>query len=174
MGFGARSDESGTPTPWSSTELPARGVAFAAIWATGADTSIDGVVRVQALRRDAASGRWEVLDLLANPFAGRAPDSAAARFVLEAGAKLDELASAPAPRDVFARLTAFVGERVLVVADSESSRAWLRHFATSDFDLKDVLGLGELASLLAPARAASVTAQPKSAREVQHGLSELV
>jgi hypothetical protein len=49
-------------------------------------------------------------------------------------------------------LTAFVGERVLVVAESEASRAWLRHFAASDFDCNDVLGLGELASLPAPAR----------------------
>jgi ATP-dependent DNA helicase DinG len=174
MGFGATSDENAAAAPWSSAELAARGVAFAAIWATGADTSIDGVVRVQALRRGGESGRWEVLDMLANPFAGRAPDSSAARLAREAGATLDELANSPAPRDVFARLTAFVGERVLVVGDSEASRAWLRHFATSDFDAKDVLGLAELASLLAPARAAIVTARPKSARDVQHGLSQLV
>jgi Rad3-related DNA helicase len=174
MGFGASDELGAAATPWSSAELSARGVAFAAIWATGADTSIDGVVRVQALRRDAASGRWEVLDVLANPFAGRAPDSTAARVVLEAGTTLDELAGAPEPREAFARLTAFVGERVLVVAESEASRAWLRHFAASDFDLKDVLGLGELASLLAPARAAGVGAPPKSARDVQHGLSELI
>jgi ATP-dependent DNA helicase DinG len=143
MGFRATSEGDGVQAV-PWASAHERGLAFVAIRATGSDTSLDRIVGVHALRRDGA-GAAEELELAA-----------------------EEIASSG-----LARLVEFVGERVILAADGDATRNWLRHHGRASAAQR-VLGLAEIASVVAPARARQVASALDDAHAIERELAELV
>src|SRR5688572_31662164 len=56
-----REPAGGPPTPWLAAAADEVEFAFASLWTTGDDTSLDRLIRIHALRRG-ARGEWERFD----------------------------------------------------------------------------------------------------------------
>lgn len=164
MGFAPEGGDGALQPPWLQT--PEWELAFVALWATGADTSIDALVRVHA------SAGVE-LDLVAHPGGGHELAASVLRVATELGIALETLGSGPTQLALIERLAACVGERVIVAADGEALRSWLAHFGLRDVAAR-VLGLTEIASVLAPARARALQSFRGDAHAVRSELASLV
>jgi hypothetical protein len=107
MGFSGFEEERVEPQPWA---LEGAGdVAFAVLWATGTDTALDGVFRLEALRR--REGEWQRFERLCRPFAKAADSTASARMVREYGVSAADLEGAPRPEAAWKELAVFRGRR---------------------------------------------------------------
>ncbi len=174
MGFAAKGGAEIRCTPWDSGAVEARGVAFVVLWATGPDTALDGVFRMQALRR-ASDGGWLAFERMCVPFEARADAGATARMAHEFGVTSAALVGARSPREVWSELRAFLGDACALVATSDAFRAWIAHLRASDEQPLVVVGLDELAGLLLPTRASRRTLKLAAGpRDVQRALAELV
>ena len=127
---------------------------FVVVWTTGPDTTLDGVVRILA-HRCARDGALEEFDRWCDPREGKdrvlpGQDAWAARF----GRTAEELAAAPAARECWEALRAFVGESPLVVPDGARFRAWSKHLSGSASFPGTAGSLSELATLLFPGKLA--------------------
>src|SRR5688500_3020923 len=103
--------------PWELREVEE--VAFVSLWASRPDPSLDGLIRIEALRR-ASGGGWERLERWSNPFPGGAEPAVSARMAREFGIGGSDLAGAVPGAEAWRDLAEFLGRRALVVADAES------------------------------------------------------
>ena len=98
------------------------------IWATGADTTLDGVFRVQALRRvpgeRGGAGAWERFDRWCDPFPESERERATARMLREYGVRGADLAGAPGAEAVFGELAAFLDGGPVLTVDQRGFEAW--------------------------------------------------
>ncbi|MEO6711057.1 MAG: DEAD/DEAH box helicase, partial [Planctomycetota bacterium] len=164
-------------------------LAFAQLWISGPDPSVDGLVRIEALRRN-AQGDFDRFERWSNPFPSRAEPAASARMVHEFGVESSDLERASSGAEVWAEFADFVGERALVVLDAEMFGAWAAHFEGRGEKDRCVLGLSEFAAQWMPGRPGvsrenlvrqllgSVRARTPpgaiSARDLQSALAELI
>ena len=157
-----------TRFPWGAQALD--GIAVCTLWATGADTELDGVFRIQARRRNAATGVWEELDAICNPFAegdggaggGGERESAednrteaTARMVREYGVTGRELEGRPPARDIWGEVERFLAGGPVLVVESEAFEAWRARLGSPDASPCPAVGLVEAAALLHPGRLAA-------------------
>lgn len=134
-----------TPEPNSSAEAPQaaadikptnslddlKSMAFACIAGAGSDPGQSSIRRLWARRRDPQSGGWENLEL--------------------------ELSEDTNPEQPLARLTSFLGERLVLVPHREAFCTWL---GTDDaYPERHPLDLADLAALLCPGRLAGLGAR---------------
>jgi ATP-dependent DNA helicase DinG len=157
--------------PWGGCP-PTPSSAFATIWATGPDTTLDGVFRVRGLRRSPEGG-WESFDRFCRPFEGRDGDPATARMLREYGVSGSDLAGAPPAAEAFAGLLEFIGEGPLVVPDAQTFDAWRHHLCGSREGDAAVIGISEIASLCFPGRAPPAAKPDLGPRELQEELAAL-
>jgi Rad3-related DNA helicase len=137
--------------PWRA--LPIERLVFCALWATGPDTTLDAIVRIQAIRAGATPGTLDVLDRFCNPIDAETSEaSLAARIEREFGVSCGELAHEPHASDVWRELEQFADGRCVFVLECESFEAWRAHFTGAERKTGATLGLAELASLLFPGR----------------------
>jgi len=153
---------------------------FATLWATGPDTTLDGVFRLQARRRG-PRGAWETLDLFCAPFPGSEVDAATARMMREFGVTGADLAEAPSAAEAFREFREFLAGGPIVTPDAASFGAWYEHLAGRAGAPGDgLLGLQGLAGLFFPARAAGAGSRRAGSRrameplDVQRELAGLV
>jgi hypothetical protein len=111
--------------PWVQSDPPE--LAFVSLWVSGPDPSVDGLLRIEALRRSAVGGLSR-FERYCNPFPERDEPAASARMVREFGVDSKELQAAPSGMEAWEELREFLGERALAVSDAESFRAWSSHF----------------------------------------------
>ena len=142
-------------TPWDE-EGAGDAPAFCVLWTTGPDTGLDGVFRMQALRRTPDGHGWESFDRTCDPFPNRAADTGAAtaRMAREFGVTARTLEARPPACEIIGELQAFIGPRSLVVDDGEAFDSWWRHLARASDAGPERVGLTEMASLLLPGRLA--------------------
>jgi Rad3-related DNA helicase len=149
--------------PWQA--LPVERAVFCGLWSTGPDTTLDGVVRLQALRPGAAPGSDAVFDRFCNPFDGEPPSSASfERIAREFGVAREELTTLPHASAVWTELEEFLGDRPLIVLECESFEAWRSHFTGRTTRANEAVhaprgggvavGLSEMAGLFFPGRLA--------------------
>ena len=125
---------------------------FAALWATGPDTSLDGVFRLLALR-PGVDGGWERFDRYCAPFPDSDLDGATARMMREFGVTGADLEGAPPAAGAFAEFCEFLAGGPVVAADAASFRAWYEHLAESPGGPPEgLLGLDGLTGLFFPGR----------------------
>lgn len=132
-------------------------VCFVTLWTTGADTALDGVLRLSAMRRGPDASTWETFDEFCNPFAGADGseiDAARARIEREYGVGGATLAAAPVAADVWSEFLAFVGDGPLIAPDAENFEAWCAHLSGSRSAMPPCIGLAEVAGLFLPGRLA--------------------
>ncbi|MDP6540748.1 MAG: helicase C-terminal domain-containing protein [Planctomycetota bacterium] len=146
-------------TPWDAAgEGDAQ--ALCVLWSTGPDTAIDGVFRIQAVRRGAGGRGWDRFDRTCDPSTaparatGAETGAATARMVREFGVDSRKLEASPRAEEAFAELVGFLGDRPLIVDDGESFDAWWRRLAAPSASQPQRVGLTELAALLLPGRLA--------------------
>jgi Rad3-related DNA helicase len=152
-------------SPWRAS--PVDRIAFCALWTTGPDTTLDGVVRIRALRPGQAPGATDVFDRLCNPFADETSSVIASeRLAREFGVARGDLENADRCSVVWEELEQFLGDRAVFVLECESFAAWRAHFTArsrehstqhaddsrSSGELQALIGLTDLASLLFPGR----------------------
>lgn len=122
--FTLAADERGDDA-WAGPDPLAR-LAFVCVLATGDDPTLDGVVRIEAVRRDPLGSGFERLERLCRPFAPGDPAAAerlsraAARFGLDAA----ELELAPSARTAWQELADFVGGSTVITSDRTAFLAW--------------------------------------------------
>lgn len=170
MGFSGFGEERSQPQPWA---LEGAGdVAFAVLWATGTDTALDGVFRLEALRR--RDGEWQRFERLCRPFAKPGDNAASARMVREYGVSAAELEGAPRPETAWKELAAFLGGADVVVESIDAFRPWAERLAGGELGF-EVNGLDEVARLVHPVRARGRGAKSlRESAEVARALVELV
>lgn len=141
--------------PTRERTSPLETVAFCTLWTSGSDPSIDGVVRVHALRPARAGRPAERFERICDPSAGRELDAAALeRIERDFGIARDAWSSAASPADAWRDFQAFVGAGPIVAADAEVFDAWNAQLS-SELDRRVVtLGLTEIVSLFLPGRLA--------------------
>lgn len=132
---------------------PGGKLAFCTLWATGPDTTLDGIFRVQALRKK-ADGSWERFDQHCKPF-DEDDATATARMQREYGVSAEELRGAPHAREIWGELDVFLQDRTVIVLDAPAFNSWFAHEAGAEAALPETLGLLELAALLFPGRLAN-------------------
>lgn len=138
-----------------SKREPEESPAFCTLWVTGPDTTLDGIFRVQALRKS-RTGEWERWERWCRPFEETETDaSVTARMRREFGVTSEELADAPTAREIWPELIEFLGARRIVVLDAAAFEAWFANSAERDTETPVAIGLTELASLLFPGRLAN-------------------
>jgi hypothetical protein len=120
------------------------------LWTSGPDTTLDGVVRILARRKNAA-GDWERFDRWCDPRSGEArtlpgQDGWRARF----GRGAEELRGEPAASAVWNAFTEFAGDHPIVVPDVLQFRSWSAHLAGRDASSTRTTGLSDVAALLFP------------------------
>ena len=155
-------EESGR-APWDAPgeqDAPA----FCVLWTTGPDTTLDGVFRIQAVRRGPDGHGWESFDRTCDPFGdkaesasskgGEGPSAATARMVREFGMTSRRLEESPPAREAVADLQAFLGRRPVIVDDGGAFDSWWRHLAPAAAPRPERIGLTEAAALLLPGRLA--------------------
>jgi len=140
-------------------DLPAR-LAFATLWASGADPRRDALVRVQAVRL--ADGRWESLVRPCRPAArdDAAESSAAgARLAHEFGVHGAELEDAPEAPGVLRELVRFLAGCTVIVPSRAPFQAWIGAAEGAALeeraDAPRALALSEIAALCLPGRLAT-------------------
>jgi len=151
-----RASASPDAAPWAQARTPE--AAFVSLWASGPDPSVDGLLRIEALRR-AADGRLERFEQLCNPFAGREEAGAGARLPPEFGLDPRALQEAPAGKQAWSLLQEFLGERALLVGDADAFRAWSAHFEGRRTSARCLLGVEEFCAMWLPGRNAPTRAQ---------------
>jgi ATP-dependent DNA helicase DinG len=173
-----RTDSSASPehAPWLAMHVER--TVFCALWTSGADTTLDGIFRVQALRRGADDGRVEAFDSLCNPFAEGDDDPATqARMARELGIAREDLGRAPRAPDVWRALEEFIGDRPVIASDCDAFEAWRAHFGAAP---RGALATGpaEIAALLFPGRLGhrreALGPRACDALELRAALAELV
>ncbi len=165
--FGADAERA---LPWEIENAP--DVAFATLWATGSDTALDSVLRLEAVRQK--QGRWERFERLCKPATRGADPLASARMAREYELSSEELATAPRAEDAWRELARFLAGADVVVSSAESFTPWALHLAAGELPFT-ILGLDEVARLLVPARArAGRTRAPRESADVARALVELV
>ncbi|HUR28173.1 MAG TPA: helicase C-terminal domain-containing protein, partial [Planctomycetota bacterium] len=127
-------------------------LAFVQLWTSGPDPSVDGLVRIEALRCDGET--LERFERWSNPFPGGAEPAASARMVRELGVQSRDLEQGVSGEVAWAELAAFVGRSSLVVLDAEVFAAWSAHFEKRASE-RCVLGLAEFSAQWLPGRLAS-------------------
>ena len=153
--------EGGSPRTINSGDWRAdplsQGIACIVIWASGADTRLDGVVRIACVRRG-ASGSWESLDETCQPFQGE-HSGATKRLHLEFGISARDLEGRPPAAEIWPRVREFIGDRPLVAHDGALVASWalaLDEAAGLPDAPLDPIGLDEMALLLEPGAVASL------------------
>lgn len=136
--------------PWQRG-VQARSLAFVALWATGDDTSIDGLVKIEALR-SGTDGSWSLFERLCRPFEHERDRSASARAALEFGVDVEALETAARDHEAWSELLEFLGDAEVVVASHDRFLPWAQHLRGAEEAL-DALGLDEFERLLLPSRA---------------------
>lgn len=134
----------------------------ATLWATGADTALDGVFRIELARRRSQPGeatRFSEHAWSCDPFRRRASaanegarSSATQRMAREYGVNGAELAGAPPARSAFAACERERGAGLLIVLERGEWSAWAERLGTPGAGEQAVLGLVELAALVLPGR----------------------
>jgi Rad3-related DNA helicase len=124
------------------------GPAFCVLWATGEDTTLDGILRIEARRcRDGKLESFEAMcdPLLSSP--GEISDCTARDFGLDGR----DVAAALESGEAWRRLVSFLGNGPIVTPDAGALRAWSRFFGTPELAHR-AIGLVDLARLLLPGR----------------------
>ena len=121
-------ERSGAPSTLapSSGGIASGGLVIASIWATGPDTSQDGIFRLEALRIGSEGGAWELFDVFCRPFSTE-NEHAAASKLREHGLQLADLATAKSTGELWPLFRSFVGSLAVLTADREVFRAWHQH-----------------------------------------------
>ncbi len=182
------------PLPTSSIHSPADlggsvDLAFAQLWTSGPDPSVDGLIRIEALRWT-ASGEIESFERWCNPFPGQAEPAASARMLREFGVESADLEGAKSGDAAWKEFAAFIGASSLVVLEGETFGAWSAHFDKRTQRARCVLGLAEFRAQWLPGKVGNSSkpwihallgsererAAPAaiSARDLQSALAELV
>jgi ATP-dependent DNA helicase DinG len=146
----ARNERNGAfpRVPWAGAAEP--DLAFVVLEATGCDTALDRLSRVQA-SRSGEGGSWRELDR-------------------ECGASRPAGAAAAA----FAELAQLVRGARVVVSEREAFVPWAQHFGANELAAA-AIGADELAALLSPSRAHRRTSPPPSDVEaLVRDLAEIV
>ncbi len=153
----------GDESPWPSSagkwraDPLAQGIACVVIWASGADTRRDGVVRIAAVRRG-VDGAWESLEETCRPFRdGEAAGTK--RLRQEFGVDARDLEGQPTAVEVWPRVRDFIGSRPLVAHDGALVASWstaLDEAAGLQTAPLDPIGLDEMALLLEPGAVAAL------------------
>lgn len=137
------------PPPWEG--LPLQKLVFFSLWTTGPDPTVDGVVRLLALRRPSHPGASDRFDRLCDPFQGtEASWPSSHRIEEEFGLARDRLAGAETFDRVWTQFERYLGHGPLLVPDVAEFAAWWTHATGRDLDRIDAIGLDEIASLLLP------------------------
>ncbi|MBI5435053.1 MAG: hypothetical protein HZA52_19620 [Planctomycetes bacterium] len=173
-----RGDSLAAETPardgtWDGPDPLAR-LAFVVVFATGDDPAVDGVVRVEALRRDALGHGVRRFECVCRPFAADDRERlarAAAKFGLDAY----ELALAPSARDAWIELAQFLGDATVVSAEYDVFAAWWLHFFGATALRPRLAGLDRIAQLLLALRPSesSRASEVRSCSELVHELSRV-
>ncbi len=148
-------------------------VCFASLGVTGPDTTIDGVVRFSALRRDALGMSFEARELVARPF-DRDDDGSLSRAAAKFALELDDLALAPSARDSWREFASFVGRGPLIVPIADEFRAWCEHLEGTAANLPKIVGLDQIATVLLATRANVEHDAELAPREVARRLGSIV
>jgi len=137
-------------------------LAFATLWATGADTALDGVFRIELARRSSNAGedtRYVEHAWSCDPFRRRANatsegarTSATQRMARDFGVSGAELVGAPPARSAFAACERERGTGLLIVLERGEWLAWAEKLGSGVERERTVLGLVELAALVLPGR----------------------
>lgn len=151
---------------------------FAAVWATGPDTSLDGVFRLMALR-PGPDGGWESFDRFCAPFPHSEVDGATARMMREYGVTGADLEGAPAASEVFAEFNEFLAGGPVITAEAGAFGAWYEHLACRAGEPEDgLLGLDGLAGLFFPGRRSGprsgADTHARAPRDVQRELAVII
>lgn len=145
-----RPDEHESPAP--RPVPPLQRVAFVVLWATGPDTALDGLFRIEARRRESPGDPWERYETLCRPF--DSDDAAASqRMAQEHGVTGPMLEGAPDAADAFAELARFVAGCTVLTSDSEAFDAWWKHHACTTAQPASI-GVADVAALFLPGRLA--------------------
>jgi ATP-dependent DNA helicase DinG len=132
-------------TPWEDGAARLGEVAFAALEASGADPSVDRLVRLRALRRSADG------------------EDVAREFDIGGDA-----------RAVWTSFAQFVHGASVVVASAEGFSAWAQRFRATDEEFLRTVGLDEIEALLFPLRSRRRAVLGLAPDDVRAALSELV
>jgi ATP-dependent DNA helicase DinG len=125
------------------------------LWTTGPDPSVDGVVRLLAIKSGPIDGQVERFDRFCHPDSPDPDESGAARVGGSEGFGLepDELAASLPLSEVWPELERFLGAGPVLVPDLTEFEAWRAHAGVR----RDAAGLGllvlgirDLAALLLP------------------------
>ncbi len=146
------------------------------VWATGPDTTLDGVFRLQALRRnpEGEGGGWERFDRFCRPFPDSDREAATARMLREYGVSAADLEQAPVAEEAFGELAAFLQGGPVLAADRESFLAWCGSLAGEPVDGAAVLGVADLAALLLPGRLSAEHAPVRTPEDLRGVIGRLV
>jgi hypothetical protein len=131
---------------------PLERTAFVVLWATGSDTALDGVFKVEALVRHAPDEPWRAFEALCKPEADSDP-VASARMAAEYGVDARQMAEAEPVREVFERLAGHLAGCTVLTADAEGFEAWWNHHL-APLEAPPSVGLSEVAALFLPGRLA--------------------
>jgi ATP-dependent DNA helicase DinG len=157
--------DSTSRAPWHSQ--PIERTVFCAVWSTGPDTTLDGIVRIQALCSGATPGTLDVFDRVCNPSELDAENTIPfERIERDFGLTRSELARAPHASIAWREWEEFAAGRSVFVLERESFEAWRAHFAgrsrqssqargdleRAPSERSFVIGLVEMAGLLFPGR----------------------
>ena len=134
------------PTP------PLERTAFVVLWATGPDTALDGLFKLEALKRSSPEAAWEHFETLCRPFEG-SDASASARMAHEYGITGPMLQGAPTAALAFAQLADFVEDCTVLTSDSETFDAWWQAHA-AERPQPASIGVADVAALFLPGRLA--------------------
>ena len=141
---------------WRADPL-SQGIACIVIWASGADTRLDGVVRIAAVRRG-PGGTWESMEETCQPFRGE-PSGATKRLRQEFGVDARDLEGRPAAVEIWPSIREFIGDRPVVAHDGALVASWAmaldENAGLPDKPL-DPIGLDEIALLLEPGAVAAL------------------
>jgi ATP-dependent DNA helicase DinG len=135
---------------------------FATLWATGADTALDGVFRIELARRCSPAGertRYSEHTWSCDPFRRRASagnegarTSATQRMARDFGVSGAALAGALPARSAFAACERERGAGLLIVLERGEWSAWAERLGSGPRSEPALLGLVELAALVLPGR----------------------
>lgn len=142
-----------------SVERPSR-LAFATLWSTGGDPTRDALLRVQALRQDAA-GSWRSFATFARPPLGSGAAESDSDAAQQVGARLahdfglagSDRNHAPPAAQVLTELQDFLDGCAVITVARPAFLAWWR--ARTGAPAVSVLDLAEIASLVLPGRLAA-------------------
>lgn len=140
--------ESPEPAPWTGN--PGESPIFVVIWATGNDPRLDGIFRIQALRRSGTT--WEQFDAWVDPFPDQDDETASARMVREFGVQRTDLEGAGDLKEAWSRFRSFCGEAPILTPDAERVEAWRAHLDPGTEATSTCVGLTEVAALCFPGR----------------------